>query len=99
MDSDIHSHLYCRSLSDQKVKKIMWKLQLSKGDDDHPGVRSVNHHIGRQFWEFDPHAGTPEERSQIESMHEEFTRNRLNVKHSSDLLMRFQVIMDDWIII
>ncbi|CAH1426798.1 unnamed protein product [Lactuca virosa] len=67
----------------------MWKLQMSKGDDD-PGVRSVNHHIGRQFWEFDPHAGTPEERSQIESMHEEFTRNRLNVKHSSDLLMRFQ---------
>ncbi|CAI9285435.1 unnamed protein product [Lactuca saligna] len=68
----------------------MWKLQLSKGDDDHPRVRSVNHHIGRQFWEFDPHAGTPEERSQIESMHEEFTRNRLKVKHSSDLLMRFQ---------
>ncbi|KAI3790574.1 hypothetical protein L2E82_03708 [Cichorium intybus] len=67
----------------------MWKLKLSKGDDD-PGVTSTNHHIGRQFWEFDPHAGTPEERSQIESMREEFTRNRLTVKHSSDLLMRFQ---------
>ncbi|KAI7752719.1 hypothetical protein M8C21_019626, partial [Ambrosia artemisiifolia] len=64
-------------------------LKLSKGEDD-VGVTSVNNHIGRQFWEFDPHGGTPEERSQIESMREEFARNKSNVKHSSDLLMRFQ---------
>ncbi|KAI7752720.1 hypothetical protein M8C21_019627 [Ambrosia artemisiifolia] len=67
----------------------MWKLKLSEGDED-SSVTSVNHHIGRQFWEYDPSAGTPEERSQIETMREEFTRNKLNVKHSSDLLMRFQ---------
>ncbi|KAK9078933.1 hypothetical protein SSX86_002992 [Deinandra increscens subsp. villosa] len=65
----------------------MWKLKLSKGEDD---TTSVNDHIGRQFWEFDPCAGTPEERSQIDNMRQEFTRNKLNVKHSSDLLMRFQ---------
>nr|XP_043624193.1 cycloartenol Synthase-like [Erigeron canadensis] len=80
----------------------MWKLKLSKGDydDDDGGVRrrsSVNDedHIGRQFWEFDPYAGTPEERSQIEKMRQEFTKNRMNVKHSSDLLMRFQFASDD----
>ncbi|KAI3715208.1 hypothetical protein L6452_22180 [Arctium lappa] len=67
----------------------MWKLKLSKGDND-PWVRSVNHHIGRQFWEFDPSSGTPEERSEIENIREQFTRNRMNVKHSSDLVMRFQ---------
>ncbi|XP_076898304.1 cycloartenol Synthase-like [Bidens hawaiensis] len=67
----------------------MWKLKLSKGEDD-VGVTSVNNHIGRQYWEFDPCGGTPNERSQIENMREEFTRNKLNVKHSSDLLMRFQ---------
>ena len=68
----------------------MWKLKLSKGDDD-PWVESVNHHIGRQFWEFYPGSGTLEERSEIENIREEFTRNKRNVKHSSDLLMRFQV--------
>ncbi|PWA40933.1 squalene cyclase [Artemisia annua] len=67
----------------------MWKLKLSKGDDD-PSVRSTNHHIGRQFWEFDPCAGTPEERFQIDFMQKEFFKNKLHVKHSSDLLMRFQ---------
>ncbi|KVH88377.1 Prenyltransferase/squalene oxidase [Cynara cardunculus var. scolymus] len=67
----------------------MWKLKLSKGEDD-PQVRSVNHHIGRQFWEFDPSSGTQEERSEIENIREEFTKNKMNVKHSSDLLMRFQ---------
>ncbi|KAF5787684.1 putative cycloartenol synthase [Helianthus annuus] len=74
----------------------MWKLKLSKGEDD-VGVTSVNDHIGRQFWEFDPHAGTPEERSQIESMRQEFTRNKSNVKHSSDLLMRFQFASENHI--
>ncbi|GKA19781.1 cycloartenol synthase-like protein [Tanacetum coccineum] len=67
----------------------MWKLKLSKGDDD-PSVKSINNHIGRQFWEFDPCEGTPEERFQIEFMQKEFSKNRLHVKHSSDLLMRFQ---------
>uniref|UniRef100_A0A5B7BS55 Terpene cyclase/mutase family member n=2 Tax=Davidia involucrata TaxID=16924 RepID=A0A5B7BS55_DAVIN len=66
----------------------MWKLILSEGDD--PWLKSVNNHIGRQFWEFDPNLGTPEERAQIEKVREEFHMNRFQVKHSSDLLMRLQ---------
>lgn len=66
----------------------MWKLKLSEGND--PWLKSVNNHVGRQFWEFDPHLGTPEERAQVENYRNEFTKNRFLTKHSSDLLMRFQ---------
>ncbi|KAJ6363110.1 hypothetical protein OIU78_003315 [Salix suchowensis] len=66
----------------------MWKLKLSEGND--PWLKSVNNHVGRQFWEFDPHLGTPEERAQVENYQNEFTKNRFQMKHSSDLLMRFQ---------
>jgi len=67
----------------------MWKLKLSEGND--PWLKSVNNHVGRQFWEFDPHLGTPEERAQVENYRNEFTKSRFLTKHSSDLLMRFQV--------
>lgn len=55
-------------------------------------MQSVNNHIGRQFWEFDPHLGTKEERAQVEQVHKEFNKNRFKYKHSSDLLMRLQVL-------
>ncbi|KAK2982963.1 hypothetical protein RJ640_019241, partial [Escallonia rubra] len=66
----------------------MWKLKLSEGDG--PWLRSHNNHVGRQFWEFDPNLGTPEERAQVEKAREEFYKNRHEVKHSADLPMRFQ---------
>lgn len=68
----------------------MWKLILSQGDDD-PRLKSVNGHIGRQFWEFDANHGTPQERAHVEKLRQDFHSNRLQFKHSSDLLMRFQV--------
>ncbi|RDX91737.1 Cycloartenol synthase, partial [Mucuna pruriens] len=67
----------------------MWKLKLSENKEDEQ-VRSVNNHIGRQFWEFDPHLGTKEERAQVEQVCKEFNKNRFKFKHSSDLLMRLQ---------
>lgn len=70
----------------------MWKLVLSQGQgEEDPGLKSVNNHIGRQFWEFDPNLGTPEERAHIDKLRQEFHKNRFQVKHSSDLLMRYQV--------
>ncbi|XP_059634519.1 cycloartenol synthase 2-like [Cornus florida] len=66
----------------------MWKLIQSEGDD--PRVKSTNNHIGRQFWEFDPNHGTPQEHAQVEKVRDEFHENRFKVKHSSDLLMRLQ---------
>lgn len=70
----------------------MWKLKLSEGNCEHdPWLTSLNNHIGRQFWEFDPNLGTPEERQQVNKLRNDFTENRFLTKHSSDLLMRLQV--------
>lgn len=68
----------------------MWKLKLSEGDD--PWIRSLNNNVGRQYWEFDQNSGTDEERSHVEDIREHFSMNRFHVKHSSDLLLRLQVI-------
>nr|GMC61315.1 cycloartenol Synthase-like [Ipomoea batatas] len=67
----------------------MWKLKLSEGKDD-PWLRSENNHTGRVYWEFDPNLGTIEEREQVEKLRAKFHKNRFEIKHSSDLLMRMQ---------
>ncbi|KAK8977710.1 hypothetical protein V6N11_013491 [Hibiscus sabdariffa] len=66
----------------------MWKLKIAEGGN--PWLRTVNNHVGRQIWEFDPHLGSPEELMEIEKARLNFTNNRLKKKHSSDLLMRLQ---------
>ncbi|KAK9269745.1 hypothetical protein L1049_001523 [Liquidambar formosana] len=71
----------------------MWKLKISEGHG--PWLTTVNNHIGRQYWEFDPHAGTQEERAEVERVREEFNKNRFQVKQSSDLLMRMQLTKEN----
>ncbi|KAH0756414.1 hypothetical protein KY290_026684 [Solanum tuberosum] len=66
----------------------MWKLKLSEGND--PWIRSLNNNVGRHYWEFDQNSGTDEERSHVEDIRQHFSMNRFHVKHSSDLLLRFQ---------
>ncbi|KAG2664948.1 hypothetical protein I3760_16G106400 [Carya illinoinensis] len=65
----------------------MWKLKISKGG---PDLVSINNFIGREYWEFDPNAGTPEEHAKVERAREEYKKNRYKTKQSSDLLMRMQ---------
>lgn len=67
----------------------MWRLKLSEGRE--PWLTSVNNHVGRQYWEFDPNLGTPEERAQVDKVRLDFHKNRFRTKHSSDILMRLQV--------
>ncbi|KAK4853986.1 hypothetical protein QYF36_017365 [Acer negundo] len=65
----------------------MWKLKIG---EDGAWLSSVNDHIGRQHWEFDPHAGTPQELALVETLRSHFNHNRFQLKQSSDLLMRMQ---------
>ncbi|WJX26112.1 rRNA-processing protein las1 [Trifolium repens] len=69
----------------------MWKLKFSESKESTEElVRSVNKHLGRQFWEFDPYLGTEHERAQVEHACKQFNHNRFINKNSSDLLMRLQ---------
>lgn len=71
----------------------MWKLKTGEGG---AWLNTLNNHVGRQYWEFDPDAGTPEERAEVERLREEFTKNRFQVKQSSDLLMKLQLTKENW---
>ncbi|KAL7096239.1 hypothetical protein ACP275_10G069600 [Erythranthe tilingii] len=66
----------------------MWKLKIAEGSS--PWLRSLNGHIGRQIWEFDPSLGSSEDLAEIEKLREQFTKHRFEQKHSADLLMRLQ---------
>ncbi|XP_027176693.1 lupeol synthase-like [Coffea eugenioides] len=66
----------------------MWKLKVAEGG---PWLTTTNGHVGRQHWEFDPEAGSPEERAQVEKIRQEFKKNRFQKKQSSDLLLRMQL--------
>lgn len=67
----------------------MWKLKVAEGGS--PWLRTINNHLGRQVWEFDPELGSPEDLAEIEKVRENYRDNRSRKKHSSDLFMRMQV--------
>ncbi|XP_042494329.1 cycloartenol synthase isoform X1 [Macadamia integrifolia] len=66
----------------------MWKLNIAEGGSS--WLRTVNNHVGRQFWEFDSNLGTAEDLMEVEKAREHFREHRFEKKHSSDLLMRLQ---------
>ncbi|KAL6900887.1 hypothetical protein ACP4OV_005563 [Aristida adscensionis] len=66
----------------------MWRLKISEGGG--PWMQTVSGFHGRQVWEFDPGAGTEQERQEVERLRREFTENRFRRRESSDLLLRMQ---------
>ncbi|XP_058208028.1 dammarenediol II synthase-like isoform X4 [Rhododendron vialii] len=73
----------------------MWKLKIAEGKG--PYLFSTNNYVGRQIWEFDPDAGTPEEREAVEQARQEYKDNskkdRTRAPPCADLLMRMQIII------
>ncbi|XVF86437.1 hypothetical protein PTKIN_Ptkin18bG0040200 [Pterospermum kingtungense] len=68
----------------------MWRLKRGEGAKD-PYLFSTNNFLGRQTWEFDPDAGTPEERSKVEEARQNYYENCSHVKPSSDLIWQLQI--------
>ncbi|KAK2989993.1 hypothetical protein RJ640_009731 [Escallonia rubra] len=74
----------------------MWKLKIAEGRG--PYLYSTNNFVGRQIWEFDPDAGTPEEREEVEKARELFRKNRRKGVHPcGDMIMRMQLIKESGI--
>ncbi|XP_060671719.1 beta-amyrin synthase-like [Ziziphus jujuba] len=71
----------------------MWKIKFGGGAED-PYLFSTNNFLGRQIWEYDPDAGSPEERDEVEKARHHFYQNRFNLKPCSDLLWRFQFLRE-----
>ncbi|PSS29011.1 Dammarenediol II synthase [Actinidia chinensis var. chinensis] len=72
----------------------MWKLKIAESSDG-PYLFSTNNFVGRQIWEFDPKAGTPEERAAVEQAREDYKKSckkgRDRALPCADLLMRMQL--------
>ncbi|KAL3521499.1 hypothetical protein ACH5RR_019648 [Cinchona calisaya] len=66
----------------------MWRLKVAESEGN--WFMKEDDYVGRRYWEFDPEAGTPEERAHVEKLRQHLWRNRFRVKHSANLLMRMQ---------
>ncbi|KAF8037356.1 hypothetical protein BT93_B0309 [Corymbia citriodora subsp. variegata] len=71
----------------------MWRLKIAAGEDG-PYLYSTNNYVGRQIWEFDPEAGTAEERAEVEATLQHFYDHRHRVKPCGDLLWRMQFLRE-----
>ncbi|PKA53444.1 Cycloartenol Synthase [Apostasia shenzhenica] len=66
----------------------MWKLKIAEGGS--PLLTTINSHVGRQIWEFNPELGSAEEIAKVEKARDDFQKNRFKIKNSADLLLRLQ---------
>ena len=68
----------------------MWHF-VSQGDSHgNPFLETTNDFVGRQYWEFDPSAGTPDERAEVDRLRKAFTASRHKKRDSDDALIRLQ---------
>ncbi|ESQ51271.1 hypothetical protein EUTSA_v10017701mg [Eutrema salsugineum] len=72
----------------------MWRLRIGDKAGDNPYLCTTNKFLGRQIWEFDVNAGSPEELAEVEEARKNFSENRSNYKASADLLWRMQFLRE-----
>ncbi|XP_071918864.1 lupeol synthase-like [Coffea arabica] len=79
------------SAGDAGDKLYISESRSTTSEGSGPWLNSTNRHIGRQHWEFDHQAGTPEQRAEAKLVRQDFKKNRFQRKQSFDLLMRMQL--------
>ncbi|KAG2306336.1 hypothetical protein Bca52824_026084 [Brassica carinata] len=72
----------------------MWRLRIGAAARDEHHLFSTNNYMGRQIWEFDAEAGSPEELAGMEQARLNFSLNRSRFKTSGDLLWRMQFLSE-----
>ncbi|KAI3888347.1 hypothetical protein MKX03_003099 [Papaver bracteatum] len=74
----------------------MWKLKVASSEGPYSEwLFSNNNFAGRQTWEFDPDAGTPEERAEVEKARKDYFDNRHRVTACGDVLLRLQLLKEN----
>ncbi|KAL0741319.1 hypothetical protein Bca4012_082832 [Brassica carinata] len=72
----------------------MWKLRIGAEAGQDPHLFSTNNYLGRQVWEFDADAGSPEEVAEVEEARRNFSANRSHYMASADLIWRMQFLRE-----
>ncbi|KAG7559184.1 Squalene cyclase N-terminal [Arabidopsis thaliana x Arabidopsis arenosa] len=72
----------------------MWRLRIGAKAGDDPYLSTTNNYLGRQVWEFDVGAGSPEELSEVDMARQNFSDNRSLYKANADLLWRMQFLRE-----
>ncbi|CAD5327996.1 unnamed protein product [Arabidopsis thaliana] len=72
----------------------MWRLRIGAKAKDNTHLFTTNNYVGRQIWEFDANAGSPEELAEVEEARRNFSNNRSRFKASADLLWRMQFLRE-----
>ncbi|KAG7605313.1 unnamed protein product [Arabidopsis thaliana] len=72
----------------------MWRLRTGPkaGEDTH--LFTTNNYAGRQIWEFDANAGSPQEIAEVEDARHKFSDNTSRFKTTADLLWRMQFLRE-----
>ncbi|CAD5324481.1 unnamed protein product [Arabidopsis thaliana] len=88
-----------QSILDLKSESILidnkkWKLRIGAKAGDDPHLCTTNNYLGRQIWEFDTNACSPEELFEVEKARRNFSDNRSQYKASADLLWRMQFLRE-----
>ena len=68
----------------------MWKLESAEQSNSSTLLRSLNDFQGRQVWAWDADAGSDQERAAIRKAQAQYSANRHDKSHSTDLLLRLQ---------